>query len=68
MNRLRAAAALIPLIEEGLLVSKIAPEKAALMCEFCAWALTHSLKNDPEANRFSKEIESGLERLKFALA
>lgn len=67
LNRLRAAAGLIPLIEDGLRVGKITPEKAALMAEFCGWALSHGIKNDAEASRLAGEIQSGLARLKIVL-
>ena len=38
-NRLRAAAALIPIIEAGLADSKLSVERAALMALFCEWAM-----------------------------
>lgn len=68
LNRLRAAAGLIPLIEDGLRVGKIAPEKAALMAEFCGWSLNGKTSSDIESERLATEIEEGLERLRSALA
>ncbi len=68
LNRLRAAAVLIPLIEDGLRDSKIDPEHAALMAEFCLWAVNQKLEGNPEASRLAGDIEQGLERLKAQLA
>ena len=67
LNRLRAVAGLIPLIEDGLRISKIDPERAALMAEFCGWALSQKIDDDPEATRLAGEIERGLVRLKAVL-
>jgi len=68
LNRLRAAAGLIPLIEDGLRDSKIDPERAALMAEFCLWAVSQKLEGEPEASRLIGDIERGLERIKTQLA
>jgi hypothetical protein len=68
LNRLRAAVALVPIIESGLGDGKIDRERAALMAEFCGWASQHGLKNDPEASRLGTELENGLNRLKTLLA
>lgn len=40
LNRLRAAAGLIPIIETGLTDGKLSIERAALMASFCEWAVT----------------------------
>ena len=64
LNRLRAAAGLIPLIEDGLRQSKITGEKASLMAEFCSWAAQQATEGSPEALRLADDIKSGLERLK----
>ncbi|WP_407277565.1 hypothetical protein U5817_12935 [Aromatoleum evansii] len=69
LNRLRAAAGLIPLIEDGLRQSKITGEKASLMAEFCSWAAQQATEGGPpEALRLADDIKSGLERLKALLA
>ena len=67
LNRLRAAVALIPIIESGVADGKIDRERAALMAEFCSWAASHGLKNDREAHRLAADLESGLKRLKSLL-
>lgn len=67
LNRLRAAAGLIPLIEDGLRQSKITPEKAALMAEFCSWAADHGLRGDTEADWLAKAVSEGLARLNAVL-
>ena len=66
LNRLRPAAALIPIIEAGLIDSKLPIERAALMASFCEWA-TESLSDDPEAVRLAETVTSGLKRIKMAL-
>ena len=68
LNRLRAAAGLIPLIEDGLRQSKITAEKASLMAEFCSWAAQHATEGGPEALRLADDIKVGLGRLKTLLA
>lgn len=68
LNRLRAAAGLLPLIETALADDRIGREKAALMAEFCAWATTHDRQDDPEADRLAKVIADGLERVRTLLA
>ena len=47
LNRLRAAAGLIPIIESGLTDSKLSAERAALMASFCEWT-TEKRSTDPE--------------------
>mgnify|MGYP001000707708 FL=1 len=66
--RLNAAAALIPIIESGLATSKLAPERAALMCEFCQWANDSSNLTCEESQSLSKIVADGLARLKSRLA
>ena len=68
LNRLRAAVALVPIIESGVADGKLDRERAALMAEFCGWAAQHGLKDDREAARLGAELESGLNRLKTLLA
>jgi hypothetical protein len=67
INRLRAAAALIPIIEAGLADSKLSVERAALMASFCEWTMGMP-GNDAEASRLLKSIGRGLERIRVALS
>lgn len=66
--RLNAAAALIPIIESGLANSKLPPERAALMCEFCQWANDLSKLTSEENLRLSQFVADGLARLRPRLA
>lgn len=67
INRLRAAAALIPIIESGLAAATITVERAALMASFCEWSAA-KVSTDPETVKLTKIVDSGLQRLKIALA
>jgi len=67
INRLRAAAALIPIIEQGLEVSRFSVERAALMASFCEWT-AHRPYDDPEAIRLAERVRHGLQRIKLPLA
>jgi hypothetical protein len=67
LNRLRAAAGLIPIIEAGLSDGKLLVEKAALMAAFCEWATT-IVSDDPEESNLIEIVKQGLERLKVRLA
>ena len=67
INRLRAAAALIPIIEAGLVDSKMSIQRASPMVTFCEWA-TENLSDDPHAVKLAKTVESGLQRVKETLA
>ncbi len=67
LNRLRAAAGLIPIIEAGLSDGKLVAEKAALMAAFCEWATT-IVPDDPEESNLIEIVKQGLERLKVRLA
>ena len=67
INRLRAAAALIPLIEAGLAESKMSIQRASPMVTFCEWA-TENLSDDPHVVKLAKTIEIGLKRVKETLA
>ena len=67
INRLRAAAALIPIIESGLADSKLSPERASLMAAFCEWT-TDSTFDKPEAVKLATKVKDGLERLKAVLS
>lgn len=68
LNRLRAAAGLIPLISSGLADGKLSMDRAALMCEFCSWAADQNAQTGPESERLTSEIKGGLEKLKARLA
>lgn len=66
LNRLRAAAALLPQIEAGLSDGKLTHEKAALSAEFCQWALS-DVPESEEARKHAAALETGLARLKSVL-
>ncbi len=67
INRLRAAAALIPIIETGLADSKLSVERAALMASFCEWAV-QSVPDDPDAVKLAETVTIGLKRIRMALS
>ena len=67
INRLRAAAALIPIIESGLVDSKMSIQRASPMVTFCEWA-TENLSDDPHVVKLAKTVEIGLKRVKVTLA
>jgi hypothetical protein len=67
INRLRAAAALIPIIESGLADSKFSLERAALMASFCEWAI-EEVPDDPEVVKLAEKVGKGLKRLRMGLA
>lgn len=67
LNRLRAAGALIPIIESGLADSRISVDRAALMAAFCEWAAENP-PDDPEAARLARSVADGLQRIRLRLA
>ena len=67
INRLRAAAALIPIIERGLLESRLSRERAALMASFCEWAVEKP-SDDPEGVKLAETVGDGLKRIKSVLS
>ncbi|MER2552601.1 MAG: hypothetical protein ABTQ28_04970 [Thauera sp.] len=67
INRLSAAAALIPIIESGLADSQLSIERAALMASFCEWTLEQR-SDDPNVVKLAETVGSGLERIKMALS
>ena len=67
LNRLRAATALIPIIESGLAASRLSAERAALMTSFCEWAAENP-PDDPEAARLARAVDDGLQRIKLSLS
>ena len=66
INRRRAAAALIPIIESGLVASKISSDRAALMASFCEWAVENP-SCDAESVKLTEAIGDGLKRIKVAI-
>ena len=66
LNRLRAAAGLIPIIEAGLGDGKLANDRAALMCEFCAWAAGQDENLGQEGEKLAAEILAGLSKLRIS--
>ena len=67
INRLRAAAALIRIIESGLLASKLSVERAALMASFCEWTVEQP-SDDPNLVKLAETVGNGVKRIKLALS
>ncbi|MBS1196709.1 MAG: hypothetical protein H6R18_494 [Proteobacteria bacterium] len=67
LNRLRAAAALIPIIESGLADSKLTAERASLMAAFCEWT-TENVLAEPETEKLAAKVKDGLARLQTKLS
>ncbi len=66
INRLRAAAALIPIIEAGLAESRITAKRAAVMASFCEGAVQGSFC-EPAAVKLAESIRIGVLRIKGVL-
>lgn len=66
-NRLRAAAALIPIIESGLEDGKLSEEKARQMLSFCEWAAS-SEATDLDEMELKGTIRDGLQRFNARLS
>ena len=66
VNRLRAAAALIPIIEAGLVDSKLSTARASLMASFCEWT-TENTSDDPLTVKLAQTVQIGLKRVKTTL-
>lgn len=66
-NRLRAAAALIPIIESGLDDGKLSEDKAKQMRLFCEWAISADAKEQDEIS-LKAAIQEGLVRLDARLS
>lgn len=66
LNRLRAAAGLIPIIETGLAEGKLTIERVALMASFCEWAVTFEMQ-DAEQKRLVGLVTEGLKRLQVRM-
>lgn len=67
LNRLRAAAGLIPIIEDGLILGSISHERASIMAAFCAWAYDQA-NGDANTQALAQTIQDGLERIEARLA
>ena len=66
LSRLRAAAALIPLIQSGLADTKLSREQASSMTLFIEWAASITPENDDE-QQLVKKLTVDLAGLKAAL-
>ncbi|TXH03132.1 MAG: hypothetical protein E6R05_03435 [Candidatus Moraniibacteriota bacterium] len=67
LNRLRAAAGLIPIIEDGLRKGTLTPDRASIMATFCAWAHDQSCE-EADTQALAKSISDGLERIEAMIA
>ncbi len=67
LNRLRAAAGLIPIIEDGLIQGTLSPERASIMAAFCVWAHDQSCE-DVDTQSLAQTISDGLERIESRIA
>lgn len=62
----RAAAALIPIIEAGLINSTLSIERSALMASFCEWSMAN-VSDDPEVIKLAENVGRCLKRIKAML-
>ena len=67
ISRIRAAAALIPIIEAGLIDSRLSAERAAHMAAFCEWTVERPF-DDPSTAKLAETVDSGLKRIKMVLS
>ena len=67
LSRLRAAAALIPMIRSGLVDAKLPRVQAVSMTSFIEWAASGTPENDVE-QQLVNELTVGLAELKFAIS
>lgn len=65
-NRLRAAAALIPIVESGINDGKLSEERARQMIKFCEWAATSNALEQDEVV-LKSAVADGLARLNMRL-
>jgi len=65
LNRLRAAAGLIPLIEAGQSDNSLSHERVAQMLLFCEWATSAIQPTLPEEKRLAEVITQGIFRLRI---
>ena len=66
LNRLRAAAALIPIIQSDFADKKLSRERAVNMISFIEWTASTPAEN-PAEQKLLNEVIAGLSRLKDAL-
>ncbi len=66
LSRLKAAAALIPMIRSGLADTKLSREQAASMTSFIEWAASSTPEDDIE-QKLVNELTVGIAGLKLAL-
>ena len=66
LNRLRAAAALIPIIQSDFADKKLSRERAVNMISFIEWAASTPAES-PAEQKLLNEVMAGLSRLKDAL-
>jgi hypothetical protein len=66
LNRLRAASALIPIIESGVADSKLSIERASLMASFCEWVVNRDPQGAEEV-KLAEAVVDGLARLRTTL-
>lgn len=66
LSRLKAAAALIPMIRSGLAGTKLSREQAESMTSFLEWAASSTPEDDVE-QQFVNELTVGIAGLKFSL-
>ena len=66
LNRLRAASALIPIIQSGLANAKLSRDRAAQMTQFVEWT-THCTPEDAAEQALVDEVTMGLHNLKSTL-
>lgn len=66
LNRLRAAVALIPIIQSDFADKKLSRERAVNMISFIEWTASTPAEN-PAEQKLLNEVIAGLSRLKDAL-
>lgn len=67
LNRLRAAAALLRIIDDGLNRATLSPARARTLASFCEWS-TLQVYDDPAAASLVKSVGAGLVRVQRRLA
>lgn len=67
LNRLRAAAALLRIIDDGLIGSTLSPARARGLASFCEWAILQ-VYEDPAAASLAQAVTAALQRVQWRLA
>lgn len=67
LNRLRAAAGLVHLIEIDISHPHFSQERVVSMLAFCGAAIEHKLVGDPEAERLTGIVLHGIDRIQKQL-